>query len=103
MSIFKRKTKKKKTANGVFERVEVNGQEITVTAFYLYTDKKTGTSYIEIAAPEIVEALHYSEVEINAKLPDKSISVTADYDSAYQKRDFKVYKFTVKKYNEYYG
>ena len=103
MSIFKRKSKKKKTSNGVFERVEVNGQEVTVTAFYLYHDKKAGKNYIEIAAPEIVDALHYSEVEISARLPGKSISVTAAYDSAYQKKDFKVYKFIVEKYNEYYG
>ena len=106
MGIFKKK-KKKKTKQGVFESVEVNGQKVTVTAFYLYHDKKSGKSYIEIAAPEIVEALHYSEVDIKVKLPDRTIAVTSTYDSAYQKKsrnaEYKVYKFLITKYNEYYG
>ena len=106
MKLFTKK-KNKKTAQGVFESVAVNGQKVTVTAFYLYHDKKSGKSYIEIAAPEIVEALHFSDVDIKVRLPDKTIAVKADYDSAYQKKsqnkEFKIYKFMITKYNEYYG
>ena len=54
-----------------------------------------------------MEALHYSEVDIKVKLPDKTIAVTSTYDSAYQKKsrnaEYKVYKFLNTKYNEYYG
>ena len=102
MALFGKRKNKKKTVRGVFNKIEVNGQQVTVKSFYMHYDKDTDSTVIELAAPEIVEQLHFDEVDIELFLSDKRIVCRSAFDSAYEKGGFKIYKFIVLDKNEYY-
>ncbi len=106
MDLFKKfkekKKKKKNTERGQFKKIIVGGNVQKASNFYLYKAKNEDCVYVEIAAAEELPDLHYSEVEMEVILSTKKLTVKAEYNDAYTKGKFKVYKFIVLDLHEYY-
>ena len=101
-SALKKHKKRRKAAGGAFEQLLVGGEAVDVFNVFIHTDKATHKQYIELAASDAVEQLHYSNVDITLRTREKELRINADFSDAVQKKRFKVYTFEVKSMNEFY-
>ncbi len=97
-----KKQRKKNTERGQFKKIVVKGNAQKASNFYLYKSKTDDLVYVEIAANEELPDLHFSEVEMEVFMSTKKLSIKAEYNDAYTKGKFKVYKFIVLDLHEYY-
>ena len=91
MPFGKKKNTRKNASSGVFEKIEVGGEEVAISNFYMYTDNKTGEKYCELAARDKVVQLHFTEVEMTVFLTTQKLEIKAAFVDAYQHSKFKIY------------
>lgn len=102
LAAMKKHKKRRKAAGGSFEELLVGDTVVDVFNVYIHTDKTDRKQYIELAASDTVEALHYSNVDITLKTKEKALKINADFVDAVQRKRFKVYTFEIKSMSEYY-
>ena len=109
MDLFKKfkekreaKKKKNKSSRGQFEKIVVAGKTLPVLNFYLFTSNEEQKRFVELAAMEELPELHFSEVDMEIYLTTKKLSVKGNFNDAFPKGKFRIYKFEVIEIHEYY-
>ncbi len=102
MKFFEKRKKKKNATRGRFQKIEIDGKALPILNFYLFFDKDKNRQFAEIAAADEIPELHFSSVTMTVFLSDKKMTITGNFDSAYAKGKFKIYKFEITELKEYY-
>ena len=97
----KKKGKKKKQPVEQFESLSANGAEVAAINFTL-RKAEDGTPLLEVRTPDVTEALHYDEVEFELKTSLKMIRVKGKFLEAISEKRFKLYRFEILDYSQFF-
>lgn len=97
----KKKGKKKKQPIERFESLSANGAPVEAINFTL-RKAEDGTPLLEVRTPDVAEALHYDEVDFELKTSLKMIRVKGKFLEAISEKRFKLYRFEILDYSQFF-